>query len=318
MTEPGDSPSIELSIVITVVDGAEAVRRCLAALAPQLRDIRGEVIVPYDRYSPDVENLAGVMPALRLLHVDRLGLAENPDVPSHEHRLFDRRRAVGLAQARGRIVAMTEDRAVPAPDWCARILEAHREPFAAIGGAIENAVNRLMNWAIYYCDFGRYGRPFARREAPPYVSDVNVSYKREALEAVRELWINAYQETTVHWAMRERGLAFHLDPTILVRQHRPPVGLLAALRERLHWGRVFAETRARAIGGWHRLGRVASALLLPIVLTFRALRLMLRHGRSAYVCLATLPLLLILQIAWSLGELFGYASGPPPDHTGSD
>ncbi len=32
--------------------------------------------------------------------------------------------------------------------------QAPRTGYAAIGGAIENGINRPLNWAVYYCDFG--------------------------------------------------------------------------------------------------------------------------------------------------------------------
>jgi hypothetical protein len=97
-----------------------------------------------------------------------------------------RRSAVGLQLARGQIIAMTEDHAVPAADWIREIRAAHERPYAVIGGAIENAVDRPLNWALYYCDFGRNGRPMPAGEAES-VSDVNVSYKREALNSIRDV-----------------------------------------------------------------------------------------------------------------------------------
>ena len=42
---------------------------------------------------------------------------------------------------------------------------AHREYYAAIGGAIENGVDRPLNWAVYYSDFGRYQNPFQSGES---------------------------------------------------------------------------------------------------------------------------------------------------------
>jgi hypothetical protein len=203
---------------------------------------------------------------------------------------------------------MTEDYAVPAPDWCKQIALVHEQPYAVIGGAIENAVDRPLNWALYYCDFGRYGRPLLGGKAE-YASDVNITYKREALAIIREVWQAAYHETTVHWTLRALGETIFLDPRLVVYEHRPEMKFMKALRERVEWGRVFAETRVSACRTWHRLGYSLSTIMLPGVLLVRVLKHMLRQRRPARVIVQTLPVAFLLIIAWSLGESIGYLRG---------
>jgi hypothetical protein len=305
-------PTPSLSVVVAVVSGAAALRRCLNALTPQAEAAAAEIIVPHDAWCPDVGALTGEFPAVQFVHVLDLGPAADPTVPAHAHRLYDRRRAVGLAAARAPLIAMTEDHAVPAPDWCAQIRNAHVQPYAVIGGAIENAVDRPLHWALYYCDFGRYGLPFAAGPAA-YVSDVNVSYKRSALDAVTDLWRHAYHETTLHWALRARGEVLFLDPRLVVYQHRPALGLRQALRERIAWGRVFAETRAAAAGSGLAWAYAAGTPILPLLLLARALRHMRRQHRSAMQVARTAPLLFALLEAWAVGELIGYVGQPPAE-----
>jgi hypothetical protein len=225
-----------------------------------------------------------------------------------EHRFYDRRRAVGLALARAPLIAMTEDHAIPALDWCRRIIEAHEKPYAVIGGAIDNGVDAALNWAIYYCDFGRYGRPFPARLAE-YASDVNISYKRSALEAIRDVWLSHYHETTVNWTLQSRGEEIFLDPSMVVYQHRPPVTFARAYRERIEWGRVFAETRVAACGRWQRVFYAACAPILPVLLLSRASLHMIRQRRSFKQMAKTLPLAALLLTGWALGELSGYIAG---------
>lgn len=298
---------LQLSILITVVSGKDAVRRCLLALRPQVQTVAAEIIVPYDQWAVEVGELAAEFPEANF-HLIADSVASN--VPAHQHRLYDRRRAVGLSLANGQIIAMTEDHAVPAADWVNQILLAHRQPFAVIGGAIENGVDRPMNWALYYCDFGRYGSPLPQGEIG-YVSDVNVSYKREALETVRDVWRDEYHETTVHWTMRERGIELRLDPGLKVYQHRPPMTFGKAFRERTEWGRVFAETRVAAIALTQRIFFAAVAPLLPVVLLARVAKNMLRQHRTFGQMATTLPLTAGLLIGWAWGEFVGYVSGAP-------
>lgn len=307
--EPADVAP-PLSVIVTVVGGGECTRRCLAALCPQAQTAGAEIIVPYDRWSSDVEALAADFPGVRFARIDDLGVAASRRVAAHAHRLYDRRRAVGLSLARGRLVAITEDYAVPAADWCQAIVATHQQPHAVIGGAIECGVDRPLNRAWYYCDFGRYGRPF-EPGAREYVSDVNVSYQREALESVRDVWAGSYQETSVHWALRARGMRLILDPRPVVHQHRPAMGLWAALRERVQWGRVFAETRAARAGMGRRLLRALGTPLLPALLKLRAFSHMRRQRQSAGRIVTTMPIVGLLCVAWSWGELLGYLYGPP-------
>jgi hypothetical protein len=303
-------PEKALSILITVVSGKAAVRRCLEALHCQTCTTETEIIVPYDRWSADVGELRKDFPWVYFHFIEHLGIASSSRISSHQHRLYDRRRAVGLALARGRIVAMTEDHAVPAENWCHEIMVAHKQPYAVIGGAIDNGVDRPLNWALYYCDFGRYGRPLQSGEVE-YTSDVNVTYKHCALEAIRDVWHEAYHETTVHWTLRSRGEVLYLDPRLVVYQHRPPTTLWRAYWERIAWGRVFAETRVSACSLRKRLFYTASAPLLPILLLIRALNHMVRQRRTPIQIAKAFPLVVYLLIGWVLGELSGYIVGPP-------
>ncbi len=300
----------ELSIVVTVVGGKDLVRRLLTVLNHQLDLEIAEVIVPYDSLCVDVGDLAEEFSGIRFHYITDVGAASSGNITSRQHRLYDRRRAVGLSLARGRVVAMTEDYAVPAEDWCLQIRKAHEQPYAAIGGAIENGVDEPLNWALYYCDFGRYGRPLRSAEAS-YVSDVNISYKREALEAIRDVWRSVYHETTVNWTLRSNGQSLFLDSRLLVYEHRPRLTVSQAFREKIEWGRIFAETRIAKRSLSIRFLYAAGTLLLPTILTFRVFRTMLHRRGSAAHVVQTLPLAACLVAGTALGEFLGYLSGQP-------
>ena len=304
------SSELELSIIVTVVGGKELVRRLLFVLGSQIDFARAEVIVPFDSWSVDVGDLGEQFPQVHFHFITDSGAAASASVTSRQHRLYDRRRAVGLSLARGRLVAMTEDYAIPAEDWCQQILRAHEQSYPVIGGAIENGVDNPLNWALYYCDFGRYGQPLPSGEAT-YVSDVNIAYKREALKTIRDVWRNVYHETTVHWTLRARGQVLFLDPRMVVYQHRPKTTLIKALRERVEWGRIFAETRVAKCNSWLRIVYAAGSLLLPPLLLIRVLRNMLRQRQTLGRIVQTLPLAACLVVGTALGEFLGYLGGEP-------
>lgn len=301
---------LELTVVLTVVSGKRAVRENLEALTPQIDFESAEIIVPFDKWSLDVGSLSSDFPKVHFHLIEDLGLASSYDISAHEHRLYDRRRAVGLQLSRGQIVAMIEDNARPARDWVRQILASHEQPYEVIGGAVENGIERPLNRALYYCDFGRYGRPFQSGEVS-YASDVNLAYKREALMAIQSVWHGAYHETTVHWTLQSLGKKIFLDNRPVVYQMRTSLMFRQALIERVAWGRVFAETRAGRLSTLRRFLFAAGSLLLPGPMSARVYKHMKRQGQPNGTIFSTLPVVFVLLIGWSVGELLGYVNGEP-------
>jgi len=76
-----------------------------------------------------------------------------------------------------------------------------------------------LNWAAYFCDLGKYQNP-VRPGRTPFASAVNVSYKRAALESIRPVWHDSFNETRVNGELLRRGEALALAPEVVVRQFR--------------------------------------------------------------------------------------------------
>ncbi len=301
---------LELTVLLTVVSGEKAVREHLTVLTKQIDFEKAEIIVPFDKWSSNVGSLVSKFPAVRFHYIEDLGFASDDLISARQHRLYDRRRAVGLRLSKGRIVAMTEDHARPADDWVRQIVAAHEQPYDVIGGAVENGVDLPLNRALYYCDFGRYGRPFESGEVS-FVSDVNLAYKRSALTATYDLWHEFYHETTVHWAMLSRGNKLFLDDRPVVFQMRPRLKFGQAMKERISWGRVFAETRAKHLTPFYRFGFSLGTIFLPLIMFSRVYKNMRRQRQPVITIISTLPIAFVLLLAWSVGEFLGYFMGEP-------
>ena len=301
---------LELTVLLTVVSGEEAVREHLTVLTKQIDFEKAEIIVPFDKWSSNIGSLVSEFPAVRFHFIEDLGFASDELISAHQHRLYDRRRAVGLRLSKGRIVAMTEDHARPADDWVRQIVAAHEQPYEVIGGAVENGVDLPLNRAWYYCDFGRYGRPFESGEVS-FVSDVNLAYKRSALTATYDLWHEFYQETTVHWAILSSGNKLFLDDRPVVFQMRPRLKFGQAIKERVSWGRVFAETRANKLTPLYRFGFSLGTIFLPLIMFSRVFKNMRRQRQTVITIISTLPIAFVLLLAWSVGEFLGYFMGEP-------
>ncbi len=240
---------------------------------------------------------------------DGLDFAAARAAGSHEP--FDALRTVGLKAARGRFVGLTEDHATLAPQWCrtaAELLVEHPK-LGAIGGAIECGSSRLLNRAVYYCDFGRYQKPIPEGPAV-FVSDSNVAYRREALEEIRSVWEGGFHEFPVHRALGERGWSIWLTPRMTAWQHRVEMTLGQALRERFVWGRAFGGIRFDRESVGRRLTYACLCPALPLLLTMRLARKALSGGRRRFAeFLPLLPSIGLLTSVWACGEWIGYTTG---------
>jgi hypothetical protein len=303
---PDPSRSASMSVIVTIVDGGDTLASCLHGLASQQSAPPFEVIIPWDDSLSGIPELKRQFPAYQFLAMGSVITARPAKTHAGQHELFDRRRAAGLAAAAGSIIAILEDRGVPRPDWARQLFSLHqRLPHGVIGGAIEIDGAPLLNWAVYLCDFGRFGLPFAAGPRE-WVSDINIAYKRTTLDGVRDLWRDRYHETTVNWALRRKGETLYLAPEAVVDQHRGSLRLGDVLAERFAWGRLFAATRARESSALRRFVLTVLAPALPVLLFARHARLQLPRRPGLFIRAS--PLLLLLLIASSAGEAAGYAT----------
>ena len=299
---------MKLSVVVTVVDSSDSLDRCLAALGSQEGAQDVEVLVPFDDSVPEVPQIVARHRGMRALPLGRIRTGRPIESHAGQHELFDRRRSAGLGAATGELVAILEDRCAPRADWARTAVRLHGQlPHAVIGGAIEHVPTTPLAWAVYLCDFGRYQLPFASGPAA-WVSDVNVTYKRRALERTAELWRERYHENRVHAALLAAGETLYLSDELIVdhRRHVPDAGRV--LSERFHWGRLFGSTRARDSSPVQRVVYVALGGALPMVLLARLARHARRSGVPFSSFARAAPRVTGLLSAWVAGEIVGYVT----------
>lgn len=305
-SEPASVP--RLSVVVALISGRpEHLETCLTALTQQADPPAMEIVVPCDKRVGDVSRFRARFPVVHFIPSSGKSAGGNSDWSREHH---DELRAQGLQHARGEIVALTEDHCKVGERWCATIDKEHAAAHAVIGGAVENGTNRLLNWAVYFCDFGRYQNPVLRGPAE-FLSDCNIAYKRKALEATADLWKDAYHEESVNWALRKLGHSFWQCPEMVVWQQREKMSLTAALRERYVWGRSYAGTRVAESEPEKRLFYAAFSFLLPALLLARMGANVLRKRRHVVKFILAAPLAALLTVGWSVGEFIGYVTGRP-------
>lgn len=284
-----------LSVVIAAWNSADYLRACLASLAPQFDGATMETIVAANLPPGDCSAVAAEFPFVRLL-------------PPRTSATVPELRMAGLQEARGDIMALTEDHMTFARQWCSEILKAHELPHAAIGGTVENSDQQsLLDWAVYFYDYGAYMPP-CTAGAVPALSGANVSYKSSALAGLGAMTDEGFYEAFVHAELTGSGQTLYLHPPATVTHHKRYTAA-AAFRHAYHLARDFSAGRARKWPAWRRFWFGAGAVVLPLVLASRILLTVLRKGRRAGKLLASFPILLPLLTVWAAGEWTGYWFG---------
>jgi len=290
-----------VSVLVCAIAGVDNLARCLDLILGQEGITPDEIIAVLDPNLPGSEGLAARYPSVRILRNE--GQSTPIEIASR-----------ALREATGDIIVLTEDHCRPTRDWLRRLVAAHADGRAAVGGAVEtDHTGSTVTWAFYLVDYYRYMRPAA--EGPtPALTVCNVSYRREQLEAVRELWRETFHETAVNAALAERFGVLWLVPEAEVRTRRS-VTFGDAMYERYAFGRMFACNRNRFGGSAaRRLAYAALAPLLPAVIIGRMARRAFRSRAAGVMYLRSLPPLLAMVLAWTWGEWLGYVTNRLPAH----
>jgi glycosyltransferase involved in cell wall biosynthesis len=281
-----------LSVVIVAINPASLLGRCLQAFETQA-DPATELIVVFDASrGAGREGLRDRFPRVRWIEVP-----SGTTVP--------RRRAQGIRASSAPIVALIEDDCLVDDGWCRAIAEAHEHgPEAAIGGPIEpGPYRRSRDWAIYFCEYGRFMRPMPARAR---LSGTNVSYKRQAvLDAIGPEGLN---DVFLHSAWSRQGTPMRADDRLAVRNvNEWPAGQLTVAP--FHHGRAFAARRCLSLPVWRRGVLAGGTVFLPALQGARMIATVLGRRRHLVPFVKAIPAIALFTCSWSAGELAGCLFG---------
>jgi len=282
-----------LSVVVTATGHLETLERCLAALAGQ--PAIAEIVVATSSANEDVARVVARDSRARLLQ-----FSAPRTVPSM--------RWEAAWTTAGEIVAVTESRMVPERDWASRHLDAHRQHAGAvaIGGSVSlDRQSGPRDRALYLNEYPSFVPPVSAGTVR-HLTGANVSYKRQALEASRDVLASGCWEPVLHdhWLAAGRELRL-IDADV---RYQGGMSRRDALGMRLHYGRQYAADRSLR-WPWPRRAAygLASPLLTPVILwrLRDAGRGQAAIERSWRVWLW----LLAFTLSWSAGEGWGYFAG---------
>jgi len=286
-------------VVIASSNTGTLLRQCVEALSAQAAPGDVEVIVARDigRFA-DIDR-AGTPAARRVRWIEAPPGATVPQL-----------RGLGIAAAAGDLIALLEDDCLIEPGWCAAAL-ASAGPHAAVGGAVEPGPYRhALDWAVYFCEYGRFMHPAPAGPGAPLTGN-NVVYQRQALAALPAAVRDNFREAFVHAAWREAGVPTRVDNALVVRNVNT-WSIRHLTSAPYHHGRAYAAGR---FGRRNPAIRGAVAILtvsMPAVKLWRIIRGTLERRRLAGRLAVAVPWILTFLVCWSAGEIVGCVAGPGP------
>ena len=295
-----ETHSPALSVLIVAPKLFSRIRKTLRTLKAQTIKDRLEIIVVVpsaDSVGVDESELSGFF---RYQVVD-VG-------PIHS---VDRAAARSVKHATATVVAIIEDHAYPNPHWAEAIVAAHRNPWAAVGPAVENAnPATMLSWINLLTAYGKWGGATGSMVVDD-LPNHNVSYKRSVLmEFGSELENMVGREGSLHQRLREKGHRLFMEPAAEIH-HLNPSRLSSTIALRFQAGRMFGATRARN-ERWSSLRRLLYIGALPLIPAMHLPRILGEvrvRGRQRELLPRILPALLFGLALEAIGEVVGYAFG---------
>ena len=277
-----------LSVVIPARDGLVEVAEALEALTPSAKAAGAEVVVVGggEGEEPPEEPVRVIpMPTADLLALRRRGLIE----------------------ARGEVVAIGEDHAVPREDWCEAVIRAHAErpQVAVVVGCLVNATDSTVAGRVNFLSFAAPWQPPMETLPPGRPPPASaLSFKRGALRGV-ESNPPGWLEANLMPSLFARG-EMAADDRIVV-DHFQDQGVVWSITNAFHGPRAsYGAERARLTPADRR--RVAWWAIRNIPARQRREA---REGmRGARMTAMESTLIAVLGIAAALGGALGTMLGP--------
>ena len=215
----------------------------------------------------------------------------------------------GLEANEASLVAFSTTQMFPAEGWRRAMLERLEETgVAVVGGPIlpSTTVAEVAQRAVYLHRYVHYLQPLINPEGVEPPGD-NAVYLRDRLDGLESFWKDGFWEVEIHRALRARGERLTLSDGAVRHYGIGPWGRL--LRQRYVHARHYGVSRAQHLGKAARLARIVAAPVVPAVLLCRIVAALRSRGQSLLPWLPTLPDLVSLLAAWSLGEARGMGAG---------
>jgi len=284
-----------LSVVIAATTSLAEARACLETIARQSDGRPVEILVTHSNGTPPADWVRDY-PGVTFLSLP-------PGAPLPRHL------GVAVARAAGEIIAVTEGTCEIGDGWVGAILENHQSPHPVVGGAVEPRDLRTpVDWAAYFSEYGQFMLPLAAGQTAE-VPGNNLSLKRWALAHGRQFVDGEFWKTLWCRHLQAEGHRLYAAPSPVV-YYRKSFRFWPFLARRVHHGRCFAGMRVAQISFARRVLHLLTTPGLPVLFCARVFRAVLPKRRYRGQFFASVPIIVLATIAWTIGEFVGYLGGP--------
>lgn len=292
----------ELSVILPT-DSYETIEPVLTKLRQQTIARRIEVIL----VAPSAKTLAPAsehesdFAALRIVEVTSIFPLGIP-------------RAAGIRAATAPFVFVGETHSFLHADAAEKLMAAAVEGrWDAVTPGFENAnPDGVLSWSAFLAAYGRWSatQPAGEIKEPPVYDTL---YRRDVLMEMGErLELMLSGGDDLRRALQARGRRLYFCPTARI-DHLNITRLLPWWHEHFLIGLMIGSRRARSWPWWRRLGYIAGAWLIPLILFRRSWAGVQRVVNAVQLPPGTIPAIFLIYTAKAAGELVGYAGGGNSD-----
>ena len=287
----------KLSIIIASTDASDTIEKCLTSLEMQKDRNLAEIIV--------VDCSTDETATIIKKRFPKIILIENQNKLPAAHL-----KAMGIMASSGDIIVLTEPYCIAANNnWFSSILKANDSHYSIISGAVEPiCYNNIISWAAYFCEYGSFMLPFKKTFYNEMAGN-NISYKRDILQNYfLDIQNKGFWKVFLQWKLQKTGIAMISDPDILV-YHNKHYQFSDFFRKRYYFGRCFSGMRRKEMSWMEIIFYITITPLLPFIFIYRLSKQIIPKRRYLKEYAASLPLLFLFFVNWSIGELCGYVFG---------
>ena len=234
-----------ISVVVCSHNGAKTLAECLDALT-RMKYSNCEVFVVNDGSTDRTAEIARGYPGITLINVEHSGLSAS--------------RNVGLAAAKGDIVAFVDDDTQPDPHWLFYIADSFlSRDFASVGGPNivpdgQNAFGRVVNFVP-----GLPTHVLLSDDIAEHIPGCNMAFRKSVLMALKGFdkdFRIAGDDVDLCWRIQEIGGTIGYHPAAVVHHYRRD-HFLGFLRQQFNYGKAEAFLEKKWPEKYNRLGHVS-------------------------------------------------------------
>jgi glycosyltransferase involved in cell wall biosynthesis len=289
-----------ISVVIPSYNSEKTIDKCLQSLRKQSHTGHYEIILVDSSTDRTPEIVSLNHPEIKYIH-----LAEKTDPGTA--------RNMGVAEARGDIIALIDSDCVADQDWLDRIYDAHQGNINAVGGAVLNGNGKgdLVGLAGYIAEFREFipGQP--KREAT-HIPTCNISYRKRVFDAYGGFQREYYpqEDLVFNYKLHSAGEKIIFDPSIQVyHHHRSKLGEFIIHQKRI--GRITSRVLKQIPleGSFIARNRALALLLIPFLPFVKFIRTVSTFIRCDPATICRKPQVLGIFALGLVYWTFGFSQG---------